>query len=365
MARYIVSSLLAACGLFGSAEQAGAVAVGQLLDAARAPQLALGRSLLLSTSAPPPTACEAITVPATAPVLNGSLAQTSFSGPSAQFSKGSAILGGAVSALERIRMDQAQVLAAGNTPVQVSLTLSALPANAAPTGAGMVPGAGLVPSAGGLASTGTGAGLGCNRLALPLPRAAIASVPGRGSPIAGGDDFLQTRRLSISRTAFDGHWARVSRQVVSPQFLARHAELRALSHGRADLAAVVAINGWTNRRIRFTEDSKLFGSADYWAAAHTTLARGAGDCEDIAIAKMQLLAAMGVARSDMYLTIARDLARRADHAMLVVRMDGRYWLLDNSTDRVLDAQASYDYQPVLSFSEGRKWLHSAVLASAK
>jgi predicted transglutaminase-like cysteine proteinase len=65
----------------------------------------------------------------------------------------------------------------------------------------------------------------------------------------------------------------------------------------------------------------------------------------------------------MYLTIARDLARRADHAVLVVRLDGRYWMLDNATDRLLDAGASYDYQPVLSFSEDRKWLHGAVLAA--
>jgi predicted transglutaminase-like cysteine proteinase len=128
--------------------------------------------------------------------------------------------------------------------------------------------------------------------------------------------------------------------------------------------ALAAVNAWTNRRVRYVEDARLYRRADYWAGARTTLARGAGDCEDIAIVKLQLLAAMGVPRSDMYLTIARDLARHADHALLVVKLGGRYWLLDNATDRLLDAGASYDYQPVLSFSEHRRWLHGAILATA-
>jgi predicted transglutaminase-like cysteine proteinase len=59
----------------------------------------------------------------------------------------------------------------------------------------------------------------------------------------------------------------------------------------------------------------------------------------------------------MVLTIARDLARNADHAVLVVRLDGRYYMLDNATDQVLDASASHDYRPVLSFSDSQTWLH--------
>jgi predicted transglutaminase-like cysteine proteinase len=72
---------------------------------------------------------------------------------------------------------------------------------------------------------------------------------------------------------------------------------------------------------------------------------------------MQLLSAIGVARSDMYLTIARDLVRNADHALLVVRHEGKYWLLDNATDELLDASKSYDYRPILTYSETGKWLH--------
>jgi predicted transglutaminase-like cysteine proteinase len=122
-------------------------------------------------------------------------------------------------------------------------------------------------------------------------------------------------------------------------------------------ALLAAVNAWTNTHIRYAEDSALYGKTDYWADAPTTLHRGAGDCEDIAIVKMQLLAAAGVSRSDMYLTIARDLARHADHAMLVVRQGDKHWLLDNATSEVLDANSQADYRPIMSFSGSRKWLH--------
>jgi hypothetical protein len=58
----------------------------------------------------------------------------------------------------------------------------------------------------------------------------------------------------------------------------------------------------------------------------------------------------------MYLTIARDLVRHADHALLVVRHAGRFYLLDDSTDELLDGNLANDYRPILSFGEG-KWLH--------
>ena len=124
--------------------------------------------------------------------------------------------------------------------------------------------------------------------------------------------------------------------------------------GHPGQATIAVINSWANAKIRYVEDRQLYGQADYWADAKTTLRRRAGDCEDIAIAKMALLAGAGVRREDMYLTIAHDLTRNADHALLVVKSGGRYWLLDNNTDRVLDASAANDYRPILSYSAGGK-----------
>lgn len=167
------------------------------------------------------------------------------------------------------------------------------------------------------------------------------------------EDFLASARLPIRRTSFDRQWDNVRRSTISRRALG--------SIGKMDDSPtegmLAVVNGWANRRVRYAEDASLYGKADHWAKASDTLRRGAGDCEDIAIVKMQALAALGVSPDDMFLTIARDNVRNADHALLVVKLRDRYWVLDNTVDRPLDAARSYDYQPIMSFSGTGKWLH--------
>jgi predicted transglutaminase-like cysteine proteinase len=228
--------------------------------------------------------------------------------PPIAMSKASAILGGQVSRLELMRREQAG---------------TASPA---------LPGAGLVPRSGGECAL------------FVRPQSEIAALrPGRG-----GENFLASKRLAVSRTGFDAQWDRVRKGRLT---------VAGLSSDAPGLATLAAINSWANARIRYVEDRQLYGKADYWADARTTLKRGAGDCEDIAVLKLALLAGAGVRREDIYLTVARDLARNADHALLVVKTEGRFWLLDNNTDRLLDASEAHDYRPILSYSARGKWLH--------
>jgi predicted transglutaminase-like cysteine proteinase len=117
------------------------------------------------------------------------------------------------------------------------------------------------------------------------------------------------------------------------------------------------VNQWVNRSIEYVEDRDLFARNDYWAGASRTMKLGRGDCEDIALTKMQLLAAAGVNRDDMILTIARDLVRGADHAVLIVKLDGRFVMLDNATDAIIDATVANDYRPILSYGQHQTWLH--------
>lgn len=230
--------------------------------------------------------------------------------PIPAMSKASAILGGQVSRLEQMRQEQVGI--------------------AAPA----LPGAGMVPRSGGECAL------------FVRPQSDFAAMrPGVG---ARGDDFLASKRLAVSKTGFDAQWERVRKGRLTV------AGIGSSTPGRATLAA---INSWANARIRYVEDRQLYGKADYWADARTTLRRGAGDCEDIAVVKLALLAGAGVRREDIYLTVARDLARNADHALLVVRAEGRFWLLDNNTDRLLDASEAHDYRPILSYSAKGKWLH--------
>jgi len=263
-------------------------------------------------------------------VVRPALGEVAASAPLvAPLSKSAAILGGKSSRLEMIAREQS------------GLVETALPVRA---GADRLPGSDLAPAAGGISC----AGLAAARLQIATPLTASPLLP------LDSENFLASRRLAVRKTSFDHAWSRARRSNL-PGAMVRQLDLA--THDQGVSAKLSAVNAWTNSRVHYVEDRDLYGRNDYWASAGETLRAGAGDCEDIAIVKMQLLANMGIDRSDMYLTIARDLARNADHAMLVVRVGNKHYLLDNATNEVLDAAQSYDYRPILSFSTNRKWLH--------
>lgn len=241
-------------------------------------------------------------------------------------SKSSAILSGATSALDRIRQQQAGLADAPALPV-------------------------VTPDAS----------------RTPLARATVCPVASPAtnlvvqpevvqSPYAAAmtsDDFLATRRVAIGATPFDRQWQRVAHARLSDRQVA--AAMGARPSDNAE--AMANVNAWVNRQIRHVDDRVARGRADHWASAGQTLRRRSGDCEDFAILKYQMLAALGVAREDMFLTLARDLVRNADHAVLIVRHEGRFYMLDNATDVVLDASQSHDYRATMSFTDGRSFLH--------
>ncbi|MEM1053474.1 MAG: transglutaminase-like cysteine peptidase [Pseudomonadota bacterium] len=245
---------------------------------------------------------------------------------SARAAKGSAILGGEMSALERMKAQQAgQVVEIAKIEAADALRE-------------------FQPAAGGVRSSSNICSLFSAKsridIAAPFPS-------GRSN-----NDFLATKRVSIQKTSFDKDWARVYRETLPSSFVS--GTVRNLADPSATLRDV---NRWVNNRITYVEDRVLFDEADYWAGARLTLALGMGDCEDIALAKMQLLAAAGFRREDMFLTIAKDTLRRSDHALLVVKLKDRFVVLDNTTDALLDGAKAHDYRPILSFSERRAWVH--------
>ena len=168
--------------------------------------------------------------------------------------------------------------------------------------------------------------------------------------------ILGSMSIAIAHTPFDLKWSAVNAKrsrgksdLILTATGARHSSNQA--------AQVEAINRWVNRNIEFGEDRDIYGRSDYWAPANETFRRGIGDCEDFAIAKMELLSALGIARDKMRLVVARDLVRNADHAVLVVTLADGAVMLDNMTDRLLDARLPNDYRPIMSFSQNTKWVH--------
>lgn len=203
--------------------------------------------------------------------------------------------------------------------------------------------------------------------------AAVAVATGDMPRFVAGRDLAPARRadvataahipnvfgsvaLAIGSTPLDAQWRRAG-AAGTPGTLGRWTAGFARPNGANTEAVLGEVNRWVNDRITFTDDAQHRGQADQWASAEASLSRGRGDCEDYAIAKMQLLSALGVDRSRMFLVIARDLVRRADHAVLVVQVDDRFLVLDNMTDAVLDSNQIADYRPIMSYSASGRWIH--------
>jgi predicted transglutaminase-like cysteine proteinase len=170
---------------------------------------------------------------------------------------------------------------------------------------------------------------------------------------SGRPDLFGSIALAVGQTPLDARWNSVQRARVGGSYAAWARSLRGFDAvERADF-----VNRFVNNRVTFVDDSRQYGRADVWTSASETLRRRRGDCEDFAIAKMQLLRAAGISDRDLYLVIVKDLVRRADHAVLVVRAGQRMLLLDNGTDELLDSEAVADYRPVLTFAASGAWTH--------
>ena len=181
-----------------------------------------------------------------------------------------------------------------------------------------------------------------------------AILPYDRSPVSSDrPDIFNSVALSIDNSPLNARWNRVAGASASGSASAFAASLR----GQSAIGKIDAVNAYVNARVRFVDDTVQFGVGDRWMAPSETLGRGRGDCEDYAIAKRAMLRAAGVADNDLYLVVLKDLTRRADHAVLVVRAAGRFLVLDNGTDRIVDSATVRDYRPILTFTAGRTFTH--------
>jgi predicted transglutaminase-like cysteine proteinase len=189
---------------------------------------------------------------------------------------------------------------------------------------------------------------------------ATLSLPADGP--ASSPDLMRTVALAVSRTPLYDRWSAVANAPVPDR--PEVADLLHQLRGESRVRQMDIVNRWMNHRLTFASDWEVYGEADHWAPLSESLPRGRGDCEDYAIGKMQLLHAAGVPAKDMYLLLARDLVRRADHALLVVRVDGQFVVMDSSNDLLLTDLVVLDSQPVMSFSGDQSWLHGSKRAPA-
>ncbi len=181
----------------------------------------------------------------------------------------------------------------------------------------------------------------------------VATVPDPTNPY--GENWHKVQKdWVIERGMLDQ--CRAGREFCAPaalHFLAIVDEAR-LQAGRIRIAYV---NRAINLTIRPKDDVSNYGVAEIWAAPLATLANGSGDCTDYAIAKYYSLGEIGIPEDDRRLVIVRTKNPLEYHAVLAVREDRRWLILDNRTLAIMDAKDT-DYAPVFEFD--RRGMHRFV-----
>jgi predicted transglutaminase-like cysteine proteinase len=120
------------------------------------------------------------------------------------------------------------------------------------------------------------------------------------------------------------------------------------SNGRARLGQ---INRAINLAVNPMSDLAQYGEIDVWSSPLTTFDRGAGDCEDYAIAKLVALRLAGIAAEDLRIVVLRDTLQNEDHAVAAARLDGHWLMLDNRRMAMIDDAHVRNYRPLFVIDE--------------
>ena len=117
------------------------------------------------------------------------------------------------------------------------------------------------------------------------------------------------------------------------------------------LAKIAFINAVINALIDYEPDRSQWGVADQWTAPFLNkkgaFETGHGDCEDYALAKYVALRQAGVRSEDVRMVLGHDSAVRVDHAILAVRHDKHWLILDNRWDKLVEANELKQFKPLV------------------
>ncbi|MCK1712829.1 MULTISPECIES: transglutaminase-like cysteine peptidase [unclassified Bradyrhizobium] len=124
--------------------------------------------------------------------------------------------------------------------------------------------------------------------------------------------------------------------------------------------------GETNRAINLAIRAASDGADDVWNSPLATFQRGAGDCEDYAVAKLAALRLAGVAAEDLRIVVVRDTRAGEEHAVAAAKLDGHWLMLDNRRMAMVEDDDARSYRPlfVLYRSAVMKYVDEPVQFSA-
>jgi predicted transglutaminase-like cysteine proteinase len=121
------------------------------------------------------------------------------------------------------------------------------------------------------------------------------------------------------------------------------------------------VNRFFNKQLRYVEDIDLWREVDYWETPIEALWKGAGDCEDYAIAKYFSLRHLGVASEKLRITYVKALTQNRAHMVLTYYSspEAEPLVLDSLIDAIKPASQRKDLLPVYSFNAEGLWLPGA------
>lgn len=174
----------------------------------------------------------------------------------------------------------------------------------------------------------------------PGPAAKTAPIRAYGTPVPFGMATEPVAESTISEK-WDHAKAEISRELAVVAECHRSGEcsadaqklieLSAAGTGRSGRAKVGFINRAVDLAIKPMSDDAQWGEADHWSAPFETLRSSRGDCEDYAIVKYLALLDAGISRDDLRIVILKNVLPHEDHAVVVVRVDDQWLILDNRT----------------------------------
>lgn len=126
----------------------------------------------------------------------------------------------------------------------------------------------------------------------------------------------------------------------------------------SELEQLNLVNRFFNRQLHYREDSELWHQPDYWATPVESLIKGAGDCEDYAIAKYFSLWRLGVPSEKLLITYVKALGLNRAHMVLTYYATpaSEPLVLDSLIDVIAPASQRPDLLPVYAFNGEGVWL---------
>ncbi len=125
-----------------------------------------------------------------------------------------------------------------------------------------------------------------------------------------------------------------------------------------ELEQLNVVNKFFNKQMRYEEDTDLWHAVDYWETPIEALWKGAGDCEDYAIAKYFSLRRLGVPSAKLRITYVKAVSLNRAHMVLTyyASPEAMPLVLDSLIDSIKPANQRTDLLPVYSFNAEGLWL---------